>query len=95
MINKPKFKSEFLNEQLSKGYLEFSVTNGPTNHFYTSLVRKQGRCEMVTVFPNNFNPDTYFYDRNLKNKMLVHLKKEGFVYSSLTGMSGYYVREIQ
>jgi hypothetical protein len=90
-----KFKSEFLNEQLSKGYLKILNPDISTELLYKYMAGITGNCIMVMLFPNNVDVDTYYYDLSLKNRMIYHLKKEGFVYSSRTGQFGYYIKAVK
>ena len=87
-----KFKSEFLKEQLSKGYIGIPKLDSITENFYKNLIGINGSCVMVTLFPNNSNQETYFYDKKIKTNLIYHLKKEGFKYSSYTGQCGYYMK---
>jgi hypothetical protein len=89
-----KFKSEFLKEQLEKGYMELPKLDPHTEKYYKNLIGINGRCVSVFLFPNNRKVETYFYDIKIKNKMIYHLKKEGFRYSSYTGQYGYYMKEL-
>lgn len=95
MKKKFKFKSEVLNEQLSKGYLGIMDLDPPTEFWYKNMVGISGNCVIVMLFPNNRSCDTYFYDKSLKTKMIYHLKKEGFVYSSYSGQFGYYIKGVK
>lgn len=90
-----KFKSEFLNEQASKGYVGVVDLNSAAEYVYKSMVGITGNCVSVMLFPNNDNYETYFYDKSLKNRMIYHLKKEGFVFSSATGQVGYYMKGVK
>jgi hypothetical protein len=54
------------------------------------MVGISGDCVVVMLFPNGD-----FYNKSLKNKMIYHLKKEGFVYSSHSGQFGYYIKGIE
>jgi hypothetical protein len=85
-----KFKSDLLNEQLSKGYLGIMDLNPPTEFCYKNMVGISGNCVVVMLFPNGD-----LYNKSLKPKMIYHLKKEGFVYSSHSGQFGYYIKGIE
>jgi hypothetical protein len=90
---KYKFKSDLLNEQVKERNLKICEVSEYTKVFYKSLVGIQGDCVMVEMFPHPEGKD-YYYSRKLKDKMYYHLKKEGFKFSSYTGMVGYYIKEI-
>ena len=90
-----KFKSEFLNEQSSKGYVGVVHLNPLEELGYKKRVGIEGNYISVELFPNNNNQETYFYNRNLKNRMLYYLKKEGFVFSSYKGQVGYWMKGVK
>jgi hypothetical protein len=95
-MNKKKlFDSDLLNEQLELGRLgEF---NGDliTRKFFEGKAGIEGKSIMIELFPNNRNNlDTYFYDKQLKNKMIYRLKKEGFKFVPYFQMTGFYLKEI-
>jgi hypothetical protein len=50
--------------------------------------------KIVMIRMGNRNVETYFYDKKIKSKMIYHLKKEGFRFSSYTGQCGYYIKEL-
>jgi hypothetical protein len=91
---KYKFKSEFLKEQIEKGYIELPKLNIHIEKCYKNIIDITGECVLVSLFPNNRNVETYFYDKKIKSKMIYHLKKEGFRFSSYTGQCGYYIKEL-
>lgn len=89
-----KFKSDLLNEELSKHNLSF-CKDTKTIKLYGMLNDIKGKSVMVRVFPHEEKDiDDYFYDRRLKDKMLYRLKREGFKFTSFNGMSGYYIKQL-
>ena len=89
-----KFKSDLLNEELSKHNLSF-CNDITTKKLYEMLNNIEGTSVMVRVFPHEEKHiDDYFYDRKLKDKMIYRLKKEGFSFTSFNGMEGYYIKAL-
>jgi len=89
-----KFKSDLLNEELSKHNLSICKDTN-TRKVYEMLNNIEGKSVMVRVFPHEEKHiDDYFYDRRLKDKMIYRLKKEGFNFTSFNGIGGYYIKEL-
>jgi hypothetical protein len=89
-----KFKSDLLNEELSKKNLSF-CKDIRTRKVYEMLNKIAGNSILVRIFPHEEKElKDYFYDRRLKDKMIYRLKKEGFKFTSFNGMDGYYIKTI-
>ena len=89
-----KFKSDLLNEELNKHNLSF-CKDIRVRKIHEMLNNIEGSSVMVRVFPHEEKDiNDYFYDRSLKDKMIYRLKKEGFKFSSIDGMSGYYIKPL-
>ena len=89
-----KFKSDLLNEELNNHNLSF-CRDIRVRKVHEIINNIEGSSVMVRVFPNEEKGSgDYFYDRRLKDKMIYRLKKEGFKFSSLNGMDGYYIKPL-
>jgi len=89
-----KFKSNLLNEELNNHNLSF-CRDIRVRKVHEIINNIEGSSVMVRVFPNEEKGSgDYFYDRRLKDKMIYRLKKEGFKFSSLNGMDGYYIKPL-
>jgi hypothetical protein len=49
---KYKFKSEFLKEQIEKGYIELPKLNIHIEKCYKNIIDITGECVLVSLFPN-------------------------------------------
>jgi len=87
---KQLFESKLLNEQFELGNIGTpSIIKKKAHELLEGI---NGDSIVVEVFPEETFYDNY--DKGLKNKILYRLKKEGFKFTSFSGVMGCYIKPI-